>query len=348
MKKIKVGDQVTIRSDLTQGNMFGDEFYVTDSMAAMAGEKVTIIDSWDTYYGTAYKVSNSTWTWRDQCFAEGIGQTIIIHTDGHTTTALLKEGKRVVKSAAARCNPADTYNYTVGAQLAFNRLMYGTDYRQAEVTFKGAVAEDKPAQEPVKLYCVKDYSPGEWCTRGEVYEIARDGARITYDDGWTCGLSIETDTFNGVKIVPNYLIPLVARPAKVGEWVYLQEEPHANKQYPSKHHKGDIAKIEMFGCMPSVLAINGTDWVGFHADEYLVLDGYQPESEYWSGKVVCVESTGVCHTVGRVYTFKDGLVDSDIETSEPYNKGRPVHTLKEINNRQPDKFIEYKGGADEK
>ena len=38
-------------------------------------------------------------------------------------------------------------------------------------------AESNP--EPVKLYCVKSYKPGEWLTKGNVYE--RNGDAITYD-----------------------------------------------------------------------------------------------------------------------------------------------------------------------
>ena len=46
----------------------------------------------------------------------------VITTDGTTTTATLREGKRVIRTATAKCSPADTYDYATGAKLAFDRL----------------------------------------------------------------------------------------------------------------------------------------------------------------------------------------------------------------------------------
>ena len=58
-------------------------------------------------------------------------QTIAIYSKGLETIALLKEGKKVIKQATAKCNPSDTFDFNIGAKLAFNRLM-GEEVREVK------------------------------------------------------------------------------------------------------------------------------------------------------------------------------------------------------------------------
>lgn len=64
---------------------------------------------------------------------------IVITTDGKTTVARLYDGKAVVKVAKTKCAPSDEFKFETGAKIAFNRLMFGTDYNPDEVKIK---AED--------------------------------------------------------------------------------------------------------------------------------------------------------------------------------------------------------------
>lgn len=50
-------------------------------------------------------------------------QKIIITTDGKTTTARMFEGKKLIKSAEAKCNPKDKFDFETGAKIAFDRLV---------------------------------------------------------------------------------------------------------------------------------------------------------------------------------------------------------------------------------
>lgn len=180
--------------------------------------------------------------------------------------------------------------------------------------------QNEPKQEPVKLYCVGDYAPGNCLTKGKVYEYI-PGNRFPYDNGQS-GCS-EKDYATWARFNPiasSHLIPLVSRPAQVGEWVYLVKEPCVNQKgdsypYACDFHKGDIVKITHFGSMPSVRAKCDGNMSGFRENEYLVLDGYKPEPEkaepeYYSGKVVCVEvNSGYWGTdveQGKVYDVCDG------------------------------------------
>lgn len=68
------------------------------------------------------------------------------------------------------------------------------------------------------------------------------------------------------------------------------------------------------------------------------------ETEYWSGKAVCVENRGIRDgfTVGKVYTFINGKTTDDYGCERP--RGYRIKTLKGYEERTGIlKFIEYKG-----
>lgn len=202
----------------------------------------------------------------------------------------------------------------------------------------------QPKQEHVKLYCVKE-SNVSWVrgalTKGKIYEF--DGHFIEYDSGTSARFN---DFESWKRGDPNYaacLVPLVSRPAKVGEWVYIKK-----KIGDYTYNVGDIGKVEK--TYPQNGNIKAFGGLYVLATEYLVLDGYKPkpekaEPEYYSGKVVCVDNGGHHDfwTVGRVYEFKNGFIekcDNGSFFSSQYK------TLEEANNGTPcvgAKFIEFKG-----
>lgn len=60
-------------------------------------------------------------------------QKIVITTDGvKTTTAKLYDGKQVIKTAVAKCSPDDEFNFTTGANIAFNRLFTNDLWKRFE------------------------------------------------------------------------------------------------------------------------------------------------------------------------------------------------------------------------
>lgn len=48
---------------------------------------------------------------------------VVITVDGNKTVAREYEGKKVVKTGIAKCNPKDEFSFKTGAELAFTRLM---------------------------------------------------------------------------------------------------------------------------------------------------------------------------------------------------------------------------------
>lgn len=89
---------------------------------------------------------------------------IVITSDGKATTATMRQGKKVIKTATATCSDKDTFDYDEGARIAFERLQ-GRD----PFTKEGK----KPEYYNGKIVCIKSDVPRFW-TPGKVYEI-KDG-----------------------------------------------------------------------------------------------------------------------------------------------------------------------------
>ena len=261
--------------------------------------------------------------------------------DGKTTNAVYKENGKIVKHEKAVCAPSDTFDFVTGAETAFGRVFPRIAQSEPKTT---QPAEDNPKQEPIKLYCyrnktdvgVHDYS--KYLTVGKIYEF--DGHRVNYEN-LACGFfkDFADWKFNDFGFA-SCLVPLVSRPAKVGEWVYVVG---ASDAWRDGYEIGDIIKVKSLS-----VDCPGVIHRPFHicGREYLVLDGYAPEPEkvepaYYSGKVVCVDNGGARYfEVGKVYQFVGGRIfgahgfySSQYETLEKANSRYGVGA----------KFIEYKG-----
>lgn len=111
--------------------------------------------------------------------------TILIRSDGKTTTAQLRDGKTTVKEAKAVCNPADSYSFETGASLALNRLLYGTDYHPDEVKLTPTVREVKrPAKvgEWVKVVA-SNLTSGEY-ENGDIAKVRFVGGNNVIVEQW--------------------------------------------------------------------------------------------------------------------------------------------------------------------
>lgn len=110
---------------------------------------------------------------RDNCYR------IVIDCDGTTTTANMTINGKEIKTAIARRNPADKFDWRKGAELAFERLW--NSQRKAEK--KPEVREVKRGAKPgeyIKIvdaesYYDENYHNGDILLVVEYYEGERDG-----------------------------------------------------------------------------------------------------------------------------------------------------------------------------
>lgn len=96
-------------------------------------------------------------------------QKIVITTDGKETLARLYEGNKVIKSATAKCNPEDTFDFKVGAKIAFDRLVGEEKVIEAPKYFKG------------KAVCVKSNISS--LIVGKIYDFSKNDGRGESDRG---------------------------------------------------------------------------------------------------------------------------------------------------------------------
>lgn len=312
MNKFKVGDRVTLINGLSiGGNWYKDNLNKTMKIKRVCS------------YGTTYEVVENPYSFSEAWLSAVSTDRYELHitcNDGKTTNAVYKVNGEIKERKQAVCAPSDTFDFAKGVQTALDRIFPHP-------------AQEEPAQpkaEPIKLYCVKEYKPGEWLTKGKVYEVV-DG-KVTTDSGYVT--TYNNDWLGGIRF-QEYFIPLVSRPAKVGEWVLMTDQAFGF----TGHHKGEIFKVvETAGSDDVRIDLPKQHGVICMKCEYLVLDGYSPEPEYYNGKVVCVEWVGDCFTVGKVYEVINGRMKANTGVY-----ATPI--FKTINDvlAYSGKFIEFKG-----
>ncbi len=119
-------------------------------------------------------IRNLEWSFREEDFTEVLTAvdhvepeesdvTVELHFCGRETSAMLVKGADIVKTAVARCHPADEYDRGEGAKIAVNRLF----------------VPEPPQYYNGKVVCIA--TGYRWWTVGKVYNVV-DGV-ITADDG---------------------------------------------------------------------------------------------------------------------------------------------------------------------
>ncbi|MCI9585675.1 MAG: hypothetical protein HFH45_03465 [Bacilli bacterium] len=100
------------------------KFKVEDKVKTLYGEgKIVKIDDSLIPYHVHLNDGIHWWCCEDRLELIKQNQTIHIYNDGTKTTAILKEGKKVVDKAEAICHKDDEFDFAIGAELAFNRLI---------------------------------------------------------------------------------------------------------------------------------------------------------------------------------------------------------------------------------
>lgn len=151
--KYKVGDKVRIVSKKT-GVCWNSEGKMDKWLGKVMTIRDTLSDSLYSMKEDDGEFYGDGWCWHEEMI-EGLapelpGSKVVITTDGKTTLARLYDGKKVIKRAEAKCSPHDEFNFNVGAELAFSRLM-GKD--SAPSTEWKVVKRKAKAGDYIRLTC---------------------------------------------------------------------------------------------------------------------------------------------------------------------------------------------------
>lgn len=176
MSKFKIGDKVRVRQwadmekefGLDCGGAINKDPYFTKSMKEYCGQVLTIdgfsISGW-------YTVEECIWKFCDEMFEPATvskESTIVIYKKDNKVIAL---DKATGKTAEAICSPEDRFDFYVGADLAFERLLGRKPAPKAR--------EEAPKYFTGEMVCVESHRP--WYTKGKVYKV-KNGVWVD-DDG---------------------------------------------------------------------------------------------------------------------------------------------------------------------
>lgn len=151
----------------------------------------------------------------------------------------------------------------------------------------------------------------------------------------------------------------VHRKAKAGEYIKIL----TNGGYGRDFTVGKVYEVEEAeGNLARIRKDDGSDILGFVPIEYVVLEGYKPDTEpdtepekpkYLNGRVVCIKTAYPWWTVGKVYDVKDGIITADDGDIFPKMGAEPYKSYEDIRhagtgdgsgrNNPDNEFIEFKG-----
>ena len=118
-------------------------------------------------------IKKATGWWCEEDSLELVNPKVVIVTDGSKTRATLYEGDKMVKTAKAKRNKEDAFDFAVGARLAFDRLM-GEEKPAEEISEGGFKVGDRVTCDghPGTVICLAatgdkrigvEFDPGERC-----------------------------------------------------------------------------------------------------------------------------------------------------------------------------------------
>ena len=257
MSKFKVGDKVRILDGSNIENYAGGW---TKKMGRYVGEVYKVanvvhypIDS--SMY--EYELEGVNYVWDERGLERCGNETIVIYRKDNEVIAL---DKRTGKKAIAKCSPEDTFDFNIGAKLAFERLMNGNK--------ESINVEDM--RKKLDSYCFCRRCCGGCKLESPTYRCGRGAHFMTKDDSGNYTMS-NKEIKAAFNIVFGTGIKEVKRCAKVGEYVKIVNEVSSYGNYKN----GDILQIID---NKDGLARYGYDRYDFLCDdEYIVLEGYKPD-----------------------------------------------------------------------
>ena len=187
-----------------------------------------------------------------------VNETIVIYRKDNETIAL---DKATGNKAIAKCSPEDTFDFNIGAKLAFDRLMNGN---------KESIAVEDMRKK------LNSYCKSRGCEGCELFSPSfRCGLGVTFISKTTnSDYDMSDEEIKAAfDIVFSNSVKEVKRRAKKGEYVKIIDAECSYGNYKN----GDILKII---CDDNGLVLYGEGIGEFLLDkEYVLLEGYKPEKE---------------------------------------------------------------------
>ena len=251
--RFKVGDKVRVKKFKVRPSYWNWD----GKMDHLMGKVVKIERTVNSRYVVRDSKNDCDWIFREDDL-EPVNETIVIYSKEREVIAL---DKATGDKAIARCNPADEYDFRIGAKLAFERLMNGNK--------ENITVEDM--RKRLKSYCsnrscsdCKLKSPTCRCGNG-VHFMTKDRA-----GNYKMSNGEIRDAYN---IIFGTGVKEVKRRAKKFEYVKIVDAVSSHRNCKN----GDILKIVDV----SAKYVRYGYGIGeiLYDTEYVVLEGYKPGKE---------------------------------------------------------------------
>lgn len=295
--RFKAGDKVRVKKFKERPSYWNWD----GKMDHLMGKVVKIECTVNSRYVVRDSKNDCDWIFRDDDL-EPVNETIVIYRKDREVIAL---DKATGDKAIARCNPADEYDFRIGAKLAFERLMNGNK--------ENITVEDM--RKRLKSYCDNRLCSG--CKLKSPTCRCGIGVRfMTKDKAGNYAMSnreIE-DAFNivfgtGIKEVK----PKELHKFKVGDIVKGNSE--SGRRYSITNDNltrgkvvrvaGDLITIEVLShkTMPEEV---GEEYVGIESKYF---DLVEKAPKLYNGKIIFTKGDSIFKT-GHVYEVKDGRINT--------------------------------------
>ena len=310
MSKFKVGDMVRILDgskienyacgwNPNMGRYVGDVYKVAN---------VAHYNSLSNMY--KYELEGVGYVWDERVLERCGNETIVIYRKDNEVISL---DKRTGKKAIAKCSPEDTFDFNIGAKLAFERLMNGNK--------ESITVEDM--RKKLDSYCF-----GRSCCgcklESPTYRCGRGAHFMTKDDAGNYKMSNKE-----IKAAFNIVFGTGVKEVKT-------KEPH-------KFKVGDIVKCnnpvrycftddDMTRCKVTKVSEDGKyisveilehkrgSTCKFYGFESNCFDLVEEAPKVYNGKIIFTKGDGMFKT-GHIYEVKDGRINTDrsgrVPTEEP-------------------------------
>lgn len=177
--RFKAGDKVRVKKFKVRPSYWNWD----GKMDHLMGKVVKIERTVNSRYVVRDSKNDCDWIFREDDL-EPVNETIVIYSKEREVIAL---DKATGDKAIARCNPADEYDFRIGAKLAFERLMNGNK--------ENITVEDM--RKRLKSYC-KSRSCDDCKLKSPTYRCGRGAHFMTKDKAGNYKMSDEEikDAFN--------------------------------------------------------------------------------------------------------------------------------------------------------
>lgn len=307
--RFKAGDKVRVKKFKVR------PFYWNwdGKMDHLMGKVVKIERTVNSRYVVRDSQNDCDWIFREDDL-EPVNEVIVIYSKDREVIAL---DKTTGDKAIARCNPADEYDFHIGAKLAFDRLMNGNK--------ENITVEDM--RKRLKSYC-KGRSCDDCKLKSPTCRCGNGVHFMTKDKAGNYKMSDEEieDAFNiifgtGIKEVK----PKEPHKFKVGDIVKGNSE--SSRRYSvtndnMTHGKvirvtGDTITIEVLS-HKTMLDEVGEEYAGVESKYF---DLVEEAPKLYNGKIIFTKGDNIFKT-GHIYEVNDGRINTDqygrVPAEEPF------------------------------